>query len=279
MDGLHVSADPMANAKSERLAERIGLSELSRAMRAAQTEIKNKAQEAISNPAMSQVKWERKVNEIAALYQTIRNIWAQYANKQFTKQYGLAKDRAIKALKKAGLEIRGDLPQYNTLTQIIMDSVARMNLATKNGEENIKTVFRKTQQAYLDDVEINRKLAQGLVVDATPDNLKKTLKSSLVKAVGEGNVIEINGRKYKPDYYAELVARTRTREAQSQAAIDTIMGFGEDTVRISSHNTTTPLCQQYEGKVFSLTGRSPHPILDQYPPFHPNCQHVLTPSV
>lgn len=269
----------MANAKSERLAERIGLSELSRAMRAAQTEISKKVQEATTNPTMNKRKWEQRSRDVAALYQTIRNIWAQYANNQIPKQYSRAKDRAIEALKKAGLEIRGDLPQYNTIQQVILDSIARMNLATKNGEENVQQIFRSTQQAYISDLEINRKLAQGLTTEATPDNLKKVLKSRLVEAAGNGNVIEINGRKFKPDYYAELVARTRTREAQSRASIDAIMGFGEDTVRISSHNTETPLCQEYEGNVYSLTGKSPFPILDQYPPFHVNCEHVITPHI
>lgn len=263
----------MANAKAEKLAERIGLSELSKVMRAAQVAIKDKVQESITNPSMSQIKWEQRSRQVSALYATIRNVWAQYANKQFTTQYKRAKDRTIEALKKAGVEIRSDLPQYNTLSQMIVDSVARMNLATKNGEENVLKLFRDTQQAHLSDIEINRKLAEGLITGENPDNLKKVLKSSLAKSLGEGNVIEINGRKYKPDYYAELVARTRTREAQSRAAIDTIMGFGEDTVRVSSHNTGTPLCQEYEGNVYSLSGRSPHPILDQYPPFHPNSYH------
>jgi hypothetical protein len=47
-------------------------------------------------------------------------------------------------------------------------------------------------------------------------------------------------------------------------------------VRINNVNTTTPICLQYEGKVFSLTGQTPGlPVLKIRPPFHPNCRHRI----
>jgi hypothetical protein len=61
-------------------------------------------------------------------------------------------------------------------------------------------------------------------------------------------------------------------------ALDEMSELDFDIVQISSHNTTTPVCQKYEGKIFSLRGQTPGlPILDVTPPFHPNCLHILLP--
>lgn len=77
--------------------------------------------------------------------------------------------------------------------------------------------------------------------------------------------------------YAELVARTKIIEASSQSVIATAVETGSDLVQISSHNTKTPLCAEYEGKIFSISGKDPDfPMLDAEPPFHPNCMHTMT---
>jgi hypothetical protein len=162
---------------------------------------------------------------------------------------------------------------------MIQDSIARMNLATENGLNNVLTLFRDTQQAVIADIEITRRLAEGVIVDMSPTNLRKVLQSELYKALKGGKVLMINGRKYRVDYYAEMVARTRTREAQTAATIDMIRAFGEDLVRISDHNTTTPICKPHEGRIYSITGLGGYPLLVETPPYHPNCQHVVTPYV
>lgn len=256
---------------AEKRAARIGLTALLVVFRAAQARIVSHAS------AASSTRWSQREEDIRKQYAKIRGVWAAYISESVPVQYSKAKQAAGDALG-AVLE---RMPEYRTADRLIADSIAKMNLATVDGEARVKELFRRTQQAVLDDAEISRKLAEGMVMESTPKNLSNILRDELYrKIVGDRKVLEINGRMYRADYYAELVARTRTREAQSAATLDVCLYAGEDLVRISKHNTSTPLCKEFEGKTFSVSGRSDqYPKLDRTPPFHPNCQHVLTARV
>ncbi len=82
-------------------------------------------------------------------------------------------------------------------------------------------------------------------------------------------------REWSLDSYAEMVARTSTREATTQGTINRLMGGGYDLVQISEHEPTCELCAPLAGKVFSLTGNTrDYPKYDGYLPVHPNCLHV-----
>jgi hypothetical protein len=267
----------MADAAEKKMA-RIGLTELLRVMRAARVSIARQISEGVANPG----RWEDKLSRISATYELIRRQWAEYISSEIPEQYGRGIKAAAAILKE---RLRQSVPELGTVAALVSDSIARMNLATREGEELVHLLFRRTQQAALLDEEISRRLAEGLTDEATPNNLKKILKTDLYKALSGGNVLLINGRRYKVDNYAETLARTRTREAQSAATLDTVNFAGEDLVRVSSHNTTTPLCKKgnklgspvYEGSINSLSGRHPkYQKLDRVCPFHPNCQHVIT---
>ncbi len=268
----------MENA--EKKATRIGLAELARIMRGAQVSISKNVNDSLTNPSMSSAKWQTKQRQISAAYQFIRNKWAEYAGKQIPKQYNASVNRTLKAM---GRSLQDDVPAINTVNAIVLDTVSRMNLATKNGEQLVETLFLETQQAIVSDRLISRKIAEGLVTDATPDNLSKVVRGELAKKLGNEQVLEINGRSYKADKYSTLVARTRTREAQTQGAIDTVKSFGEDLVQWSEHNheeDDEDLCWKYEGNIYSLSGSHPkYDLLPEAPPLHPNCQHVLLPYV
>ena len=87
------------------------------------------------------------------------------------------------------------------------------------------------------------------------------------------------GREWKPDRYAEMVVRTRSREVEDIVMAEEMKEVGLDVVQISDANTTTPMCLQFEGKYFSRFGDTPElPRLEIYPPFHPNCRHRMLPQ-
>jgi hypothetical protein len=265
-------------SSDERRAERIGLTELLRALRRAQSMIADRVVETVESGKSSQRYYSQRYKSIERIYQSIRALWSSYIDDETRQQYSRYSNSIQRQLEAAGKSMRGE-PRAQVLNQMIQDSIARMNLATENGLNNVLTLFRDTQQAVIADIEITRRLAEGVIVDMSPTNLRKVLQSELYKALKGGKVLMINGRKYRVDYYAEMVARTRTREAQTAATIDMIRAFGEDLVRISDHNTTTPICKPHEGRIYSITGLGGYPLLVETPPYHPNCQHVVTPYV
>lgn len=112
-----------------------------------------------------------------------------------------------------------------------------------------------------------RNYAKNLVMDYIKDK------------VGEGKFIQIRGRNYNMEKYADGVAKTRLRHVQTEAVLNSCKEYDNDLVQVSAHGTTTPICLPYEGNVYSLSGKHPvYPYLDAYTPFHFRCQHSILPT-
>jgi hypothetical protein len=105
-------------------------------------------------------------------------------------------------------------------------------------------------------------------------DLKRRLERS-----GITGFIDAKGRKWKLTAYTNMVIRTTTGEATNRAVANSVLGRGLDLVRVDKHPHPTDACTPYDGKVFSLTGRTPgYPVLEVVPPFHPNCKHSILPA-
>lgn len=111
--------------------------------------------------------------------------------------------------------------------------------------------------------------------------LENALTRTGVTQTGAGGYrfLNVGGRNFELGHYAEMVARTTPREAASQAMVGRILDNGYDLVEISSHSSACDICADYDGNIYSLSGNSStYDQLDELPPFHPNCGHVLTPA-
>jgi hypothetical protein len=84
-------------------------------------------------------------------------------------------------------------------------------------------------------------------------------------------------------YYAEMVARTKTREASVDARHERLSELGLDLVAIVGRISKN-FCTAFLGQVFSLSGNSDkYPAYSSLPgggpPFHPNCSKSTRPFV
>jgi hypothetical protein len=87
------------------------------------------------------------------------------------------------------------------------------------------------------------------------------------------------GRRWSLEAYTRMVARTTTREAMTSAVVDQMQQAGSDLITISEHPTEADICTEYAGKTWSLNGLTPgYEQIDQLPPFHPNCIHIVLPA-
>jgi hypothetical protein len=159
---------------------------------------------------------------------------------------------------------------------VLTDSLTT-DLLTANGSLRTQAErwIRRTQLAGNQDRELTELIAQGVARGETRKQTSNRIRDALVKELGEGAKVVVNGRKFDPDYYAELVARTRTREAVTQGSINTGVEYGVDLYQVSFHASSCPVCVPFQGKVFSLTGGDGFPQLEKRPPYHPQCGHVL----
>lgn len=100
-------------------------------------------------------------------------------------------------------------------------------------------------------------------------------------------VMGAKGRQMQLDTYAELVSRTTTREATNTATSETCRQWGHDLVKFTTHYPTCAVCAPLQGRVFSISGKDKRfPALSSVPGFdqgfktiHPNCRHVLVPTI
>lgn len=237
-------------------------------------------QKALESKRPDPAYYERRMEEIRKTAAVMANKFESYLNKRMTDYYSDGKTIGVKQLQSMGFDLlqKARVPTTQ-LQRIIQDSVSRFIEAQSEGLLQIEDIFRNTQQAALTEIQINRAIAEGIVMQPGPRQQAKYLADAIKKQLN-GQLLVINGRNYNPDSYAELVVRTRGREAQSAGAADSLREYGVDTVRISDHHTTTEICQHYEGNIYSLDGKTPgYDILPQMPPYHPNCKHVMYPYI
>ena len=112
----------------------------------------------------------------------------------------------------------------------------------------------------------------------------KEIGSKLYQEIKDSGLklIDKAGNKWTPERYIRMYSRTRTRELQTQGIENRMNDYKLDLVKISTHVDVDgmDICNDYEDKVFSLSGNHPdYPQLDVHCPFHPCCCHVETPWI
>lgn len=192
-------------------------------------------------------------------------------------------DLAETALEAQGVSV-GALNLGNRIHTAAIQAVAEqmaLDLSTANVTAKVaaQRILRQTQQVLVEERQINQIIAEGLAVGETRRETSARLRRALVEEIGDGKFVRAGGRRFTPEYYAELVTRTRTREAVTQGAVTRSMEFGITLFQVSIHDNPCDVCKQYQGKVYSVVPDSGFPMLEARPPFHPSCRHVLTPYV
>lgn len=188
--------------------------------------------------------------------------------------------------------------------------------AYKTGVANTYLAFRKNSidvgKIYINSRVVNNLVANtaGMLTDANKfvgrrinDELRQAGIDAIASKVSTGStvkeakrimlqnmadrgitgIVDKAGRNIKLEAYAETVARTTTREATNKGVMESMTDKGYDLVRMSHHNSSCPVCIPYEGRVYSISGKSKeYPALseafgDTYATIHPNCVHTLEP--
>lgn len=92
------------------------------------------------------------------------------------------------------------------------------------------------------------------------------------------------GREWTPEAYASTLVRSSSTQAATATQFARMDELGEDLVEVSSHLGARQKCAPYQGRIYSLSGKS-----SVYPPFSStsygdpggllgsNCRHVLYP--
>lgn len=168
---------------------------------------------------------------------------------------------------------------------LAQDAARDLFEATKSMRDVAERALRETAQVGVSEADINRILAGGVIL-GTPRETSRELRQLFERVAGP--IVQVRTRSggtmhFDADYYASMVARTKTREATVVARHQRLGELGIDLVRIVGR-VSDNFCTAFLGQVFSLSGEHPrYPAYTELPgggpPFHPNCSKSSAPYV
>ncbi len=156
---------------------------------------------------------------------------------------------------------------------LIQDTLNIYERRLNNSINEYISFFRRTRSGIDEDL-INNAIAKGLISSRSLADVKKNLNQVFADTLNNSDIILINGRNYNLKKYSELVARTRTREAQTLGIIKESESYDIYLFRCSKHPRACQICLPYEGKYFYSHRRERregfYDLNKIKPPFHPN---------
>ena len=220
----------------------------------------------------------------------LENIGAKVKKKRFDLVSSKSKKngalRLISYMNTANEKIRETVNQYfKLLKKAHQKTAALQNLQLQNLVDNQEILKGTEKIIKASIVPVERVTKAGFTYMATPSRIEvqKDIKKLFEKVFGDFDFISItmkNGkvRNYKPNVYMKMLTRTEMRAIQTQAVKDRNREYQNDLVTIPPHDDPCPICEPYQGQVFSLSGKHSYypPAIDM--PIHPNCEDHYSPT-
>jgi hypothetical protein len=248
----------------ERLASDRSVKALAKLYQQAEANLRITIKAAIDSNALGTAAYrERQLTLVRAYLSALQDRGVPMATSGIVQAY---RDRALKV--DADIGVSGGFGGiHNDAAKVLADNLAgSLNDAAELVGRQVEDVFRSVglKQTALGVLEGNTRLqvTKGIVDDLLHE--------------GVTGFVDNAGRRWTLGNYAEMAARTTTREAASAGTANRMAELDLKLITISDHGTLTELCKEYEGKTFALPGESVegYETIDQLPPFHPNCEHT-----
>lgn len=250
-------------------------------------------QQSVANPRKSKAYWDAVRKQLDTEYKKMVAVFGGWSSKEIPQRFrssirGLNRRfNSIKAITntatKTSTQLIASRGAYDISQLLVQNAVQDFATAVAAGKRNVYRWTRLTQQKLISDAQID--LTIGSIFSETGNlgraitGVKTDLWNELTKAMEGQRYVQAGSRRYRPRYYAEMVSRVKFHEAQTEASLMQAANYDTDLVLVSSHNTTTAICQEYEGKVYSISGKDKRfPVMTQSPPYHVNCLHLIYPT-
>lgn len=138
-----------------------------------------------------------------------------------------------------------------------------------------ETVGRRVADVYRQE---GLRAVQRQFIEAQTQRQTRTQLVQSLTDRGVTSFVDRAGREWGLTRYAEMVSRTTASEAANAGVVNSMLDTGLDVVEIAVSDPC-PICEPYAGNTYSLTGATPGlEVLDDQPPFHPNCECQATAS-
>lgn len=222
------------------------------------------------------------LREITRIVDALDAAAIEFSDRVTTNTFRYGARSALEALEAQGIKTAAfEITAHQPAVRVIAETMATDMLEANNSiKVTARKVIRPAQIRGVQDRVLSEQVGRGVISGEARRATSKRLANEIRERLGDGRLVQAGSKTYTPEKYAELVVRTRTREAVTQGAISGATQYGIDLFRVSVHDNPCPICQSFQGKIYSLSGDTPDfPVLDRRPPFHPHCKHTLTPVV
>jgi hypothetical protein len=222
--------------------------------------------------------WIRKVVlvEIDEITEKLDEKTLDWLTTEIPKEYKKGSFEAISESKKQGLELK-----QTAFGQIHKEAVETLvedaYLDFANGMEGVKRAGREFV-SEIAKMKINERIIVGQIKGESLYTIKREVKK-LVEKRGFTALIDRGGKRWKIDKYAEMLVRTHVIKANGAGTKNRLLENEVDLIEISKHASACPICQPYEGNIYSLSGNDKKRGKAPELPIHPNCKHSYLPHI
>lgn len=197
----------------------------------------------------------------------------QYADTEMQNRYAQGMLAALSAIQSAGgIEISApDAGAHNTIVQSMVselrDDFARGILSVGEGIES--AVTKAQRQSILGTLSDGNRIERA-------QNIR-----SILQEQGTKGLLDRGGKRWDITTYANMLVRTKEREAFNVGMIARANEVGVFVFRINDTGSTHAECAKWENQYVSQNGEFGLPTVEDATSdgvFHPNCRHRLIPS-
>lgn len=216
----------------------------------------------------------------------------EWAREHFPTTYRMGAGMAVRDLRAQAIApVAGNPTIHTRAVEALLERYLRD--ATEMVVQLHSNVIRASR-VVLAQAGFGEEIATGIIGGLPRREVSRLLRDFLRKAVrgvvgdqvaeGDLNHVEINGRRYGIEVWAEMHARTETARASTAGTRVLSSVNGVDYVQITTHSHEPCICTPFEGRIYSLReGDERYPWIGVVPnggcPMHPNCVHREAPAV
>lgn len=147
--------------------------------------------------------------------------------------------------------------KYNQVNTVMQYKAKQTYLNAVNGTvSRFDRIMQKeldSKQEYLDVLNKNA-MAVTLGERSRTEAIRATIEEMSDKGIPA--FIDASGREWSPEAYVNMDIRNTVKNAANAAQFASIEELGQDVVLVSSHAGARPLCAPYQGKFYSLSGKT-----------------------
>lgn len=171
----------------------------------------------------------------------------------------------------------------SNLGRVNREAVALLQDSLRNRlTDATRTVGRRVDDTFRRE---GLRIATEQLRDERPQEEARNEMAARLSKQGVTSFTDKSGREWGLKRYADMAIRTTLAEATNKGTETAMRARGFDLVTVSDHGCShhaspSHPCRKYEGRTFSLTGRTEgYDRLPALPPWHSNCQHYIVPAV